>query len=563
MCSRWFGLGCVALGVWLCAGASWAGGNEPKPAPAASDPRLRLRLSGDPNLRRLSANDWLDRNVKRIELDNMPFREFASWLNARTDRINVVVMWPSLAQVGVPPETKLTGRYKNITLRTLLRNVLADLGGGKIAYDTNENILTIAPAAHFRARPAIRVYDLADLIANVPRFSYWSPPSQPRNVLRYSPSDAGPLDAVHNDVVNWPPGAGWKGDVIGPKGFAFKAYRLAQRIRLIATHIAPETWDGNGGPGTMVSWRNMIVVRNFPDVHQQIREFLGSELDHGPDAFAPQVLPAPEQANSVVQRADRWLELYLSEFVVAHGTFAQSLRLLESADGAGRVHIVVAPEIRKRLQTLPAADVSLTLRDVTVRDALRALLDYVGGLEVALTYAADGETMTIATRDVFRARRTVQTYEIADVMVQVPDSMKGNLNQFQLPGSVRGCGGGACVGGQWATPTQSTYFMRTLDSSSAAWQTQASRTASGVEGTSGTARPDGGRIRLSTSTGFRKIDNIRRFGELLLLSVWPESWKDTGGDGTITYYDNRFIIHTSPDVHQTIRDLLGPEPDPR
>ena len=51
-------------------------------------------------------------------------------------------------------------------------------------------------------------------------------------------------------------------------------------VDLIQTTIAPETWDVNGGPGSIYYWRNqhVLVIRATDDVHGFIGE-LTDQLD--------------------------------------------------------------------------------------------------------------------------------------------------------------------------------------------------------------------------------------------------------------------------------------------
>ncbi len=53
----------------------------------------------------------------------------------------------------------------------------------------------------------------------------------------------------------------------------------AELVELIEKTISPESWDVNGGPGTIVYWGNLkvLVVRNTRDVHGQLQD-LGDAL---------------------------------------------------------------------------------------------------------------------------------------------------------------------------------------------------------------------------------------------------------------------------------------------
>jgi hypothetical protein len=48
-------------------------------------------------------------------------------------------------------------------------------------------------------------------------------------------------------------------------------------VDLIHTVVAPRTWDVNGGPGTVVYYRNLraLVIRAPAEVHEQVGDLLG------------------------------------------------------------------------------------------------------------------------------------------------------------------------------------------------------------------------------------------------------------------------------------------------
>ena len=50
-----------------------------------------------------------------------------------------------------------------------------------------------------------------------------------------------------------------------------------QLVELIQTVIRPETWDVNGGPGTIYYWRpgRALVVRQMAEVHGEVGGVLG------------------------------------------------------------------------------------------------------------------------------------------------------------------------------------------------------------------------------------------------------------------------------------------------
>ena len=48
-------------------------------------------------------------------------------------------------------------------------------------------------------------------------------------------------------------------------------------LRIIKTTISPDSWEDNGGKGTINPFNGVIVVYNTPLVHQQIAGFVEEE----------------------------------------------------------------------------------------------------------------------------------------------------------------------------------------------------------------------------------------------------------------------------------------------
>ncbi|NLG43586.1 MAG: hypothetical protein GX547_10090 [Phycisphaerae bacterium] len=48
-------------------------------------------------------------------------------------------------------------------------------------------------------------------------------------------------------------------------------------MRIIKTTISPDSWEDNGGKGTINPFNGLIVVYNTPLVHQQIAGFVEEE----------------------------------------------------------------------------------------------------------------------------------------------------------------------------------------------------------------------------------------------------------------------------------------------
>ena len=156
--------------------------------------------------------------------------------------------------------------------------------------------------------------------------------------------------------------------------------------------------------------------------------------------------------------------------------------------------------------------VSLNLRDVTARRALRALLDETGMGEM-LTFYADEGVLEVTTREMADSKLLTRVYPVEDLVVEVPNFAGPTFNLQSASGSVSGCGGGGGGGGG-----QSPFGAST---ETAQDQTTKAQRAESL-------------VKLITET------------------VRPEVWRENGGTASVRYFNGHLIVTAPRSVHESL-----------
>jgi hypothetical protein len=198
--------------------------------------------------------------VEDAEFDEMPFEDFAEWLERKT-KANVVVRWKILEKAGIERDYPIMLRQKNIRIKKLLRLVFGqlteDLKSVELAASAEGNTLIISTRKDINTKLLVRVYDVQELLLVVPNFAgtgISDVGDMRRRGARFGKSRSrGREDKLPEEPVD---------RVIG----------------MITQVIQPLSWKVNGGRGTIVQYKGRLVIRNNVVVHQELAAMLG-----GPD----------------------------------------------------------------------------------------------------------------------------------------------------------------------------------------------------------------------------------------------------------------------------------------
>ena len=154
---------------------------------------------------------------------------------------------------------------------------------------------------------------------------------------------------------------------------------------------------------------------------------------------------------------------------------------------------------------------SVSLRHVTARRALRALIESTGAGD-HLTYYVDEGVIEVTTKEIADSKLFTRVYPVEDLIAEVPNFVGPTFNLQSQSNTASGGGGGGSGG-------QSLF--------------QGGRTTQGQEQTTKQQRAD------SLVT-------------LIVETVRPEIWKENGGTASVRYFNGHLIVTAPRSVHETL-----------
>lgn len=206
----------------------------------------------------------LNQQIPEVALDGAPLEVVVDWVREFT-KLNVDVRWESLEFAGVDRDKPISIRARNLRLSQVLWMILNQAGGAdvKLAYRASGNLLVISTADELGREMVSKVYDVADLLVRMPNF----------------------YNAVELDVVQALQSVGQTGqggDIFNPERGIEEPRQWDGNIppdtqllvNVIRNAVEPDSWDVNGGEGTISPFRRQIVVRNSILVHQRLGGFI-------------------------------------------------------------------------------------------------------------------------------------------------------------------------------------------------------------------------------------------------------------------------------------------------
>ena len=219
----------------------------------------------------------LDRQLPELAFDAVGFNDVVDFLRDVSGS-NVFVNWKSLEAAGIDRNTPVTARLHNIKFSKALNIILDSVGGGqtKLGYTVDEGVITISTAEDLSKNVVVRVYDIRDLIIDVPDFL---------DAPQFS------LEAAQNGGQQSSSGAGGGGQqgqvsnmlfAGGGQGVGLNAQKgptreeLVESItKLIEDTVTTDSWKDNGGSvGALRELQGQLIVTQTPENHRQLVNLL-------------------------------------------------------------------------------------------------------------------------------------------------------------------------------------------------------------------------------------------------------------------------------------------------
>ena len=114
----------------------------------------------------------LDKRLPELRFDAVGLTDVIDFLRD-VSGANIFVNWRALEGATIDRNAPVTARLRDVPFRKALDIILQDVGGGtvKLAYTVDEGVITISTAEDLSGNTLTRVYDIRDLILQVPDFT--------------------------------------------------------------------------------------------------------------------------------------------------------------------------------------------------------------------------------------------------------------------------------------------------------------------------------------------------------------------------------------------------------
>ncbi len=209
----------------------------------------------------------LRKHVEKVDWVEVTFEEVLEWLRGiADDNVNIVPRWTALNAVGVDTDSPVTLNLKDITVAEVLNEVMGLLSeDDQLLYRGERNVLRISSKDDFSRKLEVKVYDVTDILFDIPDMGQSAPLVDLQQASRSSGGGSG---GSGQSVFRG--GSSGQSEELEQEKDDLEEWLLELRDMLYLV-IEPETWIEGGGTGTIEVYNGRsLIVRNTIEVHEQI-----------------------------------------------------------------------------------------------------------------------------------------------------------------------------------------------------------------------------------------------------------------------------------------------------
>lgn len=224
------------------------------------------------SLEDIELNKKLDQVLPTVGFVDAEFEKVIEYMQEQT-KINYAVDWEDLEARAIERDKPVTLSLANVAARTVLNEILTQVGGDvRLTFSVGDGLLRVASKEKLDRDKFVLVYDIRDLLVNVPQFT---------NAAQLDPAQA--LQGVgQGGGVGGGGGGGGGGQNLFQQGQgrgqqeAGNQQGLVDQIMdIIRQTVEPDSWrETGGGDASLRELNGQLIVYNTSDSHRQVQSLL-------------------------------------------------------------------------------------------------------------------------------------------------------------------------------------------------------------------------------------------------------------------------------------------------
>ncbi|MBL8875682.1 MAG: hypothetical protein JNM86_07795 [Phycisphaerae bacterium] len=206
-------------------------------------------------------------NTRRpVDFTETPLEKAVDWV-AKTGSIKMDIDWPSLEKIGINKDTPVTVNLSTIRLDHLLDLIVSKISPdptSAAAWEVQDGVLRFASAEAINKSTLMVIYDIRDLLIEVPDYS---------NVPQFDLNSALQSASSGGGGGSSPFSGGSQTTQQGPQRTVEE--RTDELVRILTEQVDPDNWRENGGAVGFVSrFKGNLLITNTPKNHRAIGALL-------------------------------------------------------------------------------------------------------------------------------------------------------------------------------------------------------------------------------------------------------------------------------------------------
>lgn len=220
--------------------------------------------------------ELLESPVTDITFENQPLDSVVDWLQNEFPGLTIHVRWAQLEALSIARNKEITLAVKGFKMSQVLWMLMNEASGSEtqLAYRASGNLILVSTAEDLGKEMITKVYDVTDLIIRIRNFR-----DAPNIDIQQAGQGGGGGGGGSTNIFGGSQGGGNQDDQQDQQGqqAGQQDPEMQLLINVITASVHTESWQQNGGKGTITAFRRQLVVRNNIGVHQA----LGGAIEEG------------------------------------------------------------------------------------------------------------------------------------------------------------------------------------------------------------------------------------------------------------------------------------------